>query len=806
MSSDCSDSISSYLEKRIIPCLEEAGFPCFLIDLSQELGVNVSTDMKMPYDVFINTKYSPKNLFFNDVALLSSEEFVHSSVIPGITLKGPLKRNEDQMSFYASISDNFSILISLLPANSTIVKIDCIDRSKAPKSKKYLFNDLILCVGTLTLQFVFSFLPISIIFQLLLVIVLLAFSTYIRIVIKFGLRNLANGHPTMDSLVSLALLGSFVLEIMNLDGLDPFFSFTMLLISVLIGRILEDQAGHKGVCLNAERTILAKMLKPDNENFVEIFMSPELLSPGDLVRILPGEVVPVDGKLVLGACSYFDESFITGESVPVYKESNAITICDCKIVNSKYSDIVLAGTKNVAIGRPVIMECSHSLNGSISSCLARITESALSKQSNAQRFADSLAKWFVPFVLGLSGLTFISNVIIFLDLKLALERSVSVMVSACPCAMALAAPIIFSTAIKLARERGVIFNGMSSFESLSTIQQIFFDKTGTITAGTFTLKGLFLYPANRQDSYRILAIIKRLASTSTHPICSSLTHHLQLLDGASMEEHAVDDFCEIPGRGISCSIRICGVGKSIKALLGNWLLLEENGIKAPQVCDDSTMVLFALEGVHIATITFSESVREEAPFVIGELSKIMRVSILTGDRKGAAQAAAIAVGLDSDIFYECDPFAKEKIVQDAARGDQSMRPIPVAMVGDGLNDSAAMANATLSIAIGTGSPSILWSSKMVIMRSNHPLSLIPEMIHLCQRAKKWIYALWIGSLLYNSIILPMEMGLLGDIFLPSYMASLLMSLSSIGVLVSGHLFSFFNSSAKLMSLAKIQKA
>ena len=803
ISSDAISSISLYLEKSIFPYLEEAGFPCFLIDIFEDFDLNVSVPGKHTYDVLVIAKHLPDTALSDEIALLSSEESVFSSILPGIVFKRPfLKRNDNAVSFCASAATNISALAFLLPENSTIIKVPDHGQSKPPKDTNYLIGDLMLSSGVLVFQIIFSFFPFSTVLQLLLIILLLAFSTYLKLVLELGIKGLVCGQPTMDSLVSLAFIGSLLLEMINFDRLDPFLSFTMLLISVLAGRILETQIDQKRTHLSTNNDVLARLLRPVNEMFKEIFVSPDLLSPGDLVRILPGETVPTDGKLVLGACSYFDESFITGESAPVYRESRVIGDHNGQLMGSNYSDILLAGTTNVITGRPVITECSCSTNKSISSCLARITETALSKHSNAQRFADGLARWFVPLVLVLSGLTFFLNVIMSSNVTSAIERSISVMVSACPCAMALAAPIIFSAAIKIARGWGVIFNDISSFESLSTIQHIFFDKTGTITTGALALKGLFLYPENRQDSYRILAIIKRLAMTSSHPICSSLSHHLQLLGETSMEELAIDDVHEIPGRGISCLVCAGGANESTKALLGNRTFLEGNGVGVPQTCDDSTMVLFALDGIHVATITFSESVREEAPSVINELSKIMRVSLLTGDRKGAAQAAAAVIGLESDIFYECDPFAKEKIIKDATKGNQNIPSLSVAMVGDGLNDSAAMANATLSIAVGAGSTSILWNSKMVIMRSNHPLSMIPETVHLCRKAKMWTYGLWTISLIYNGVMLPMEMGLIKNIFVPSYIASFFMSLSSVGVLVSGHLFSFFNSSGRGKPLKK----
>ncbi|KAK9074949.1 hypothetical protein SSX86_003268 [Deinandra increscens subsp. villosa] len=619
-------------------------------------------------------------------------------------------------------------------------------------------------------------------------------------------RALRNGSTNMDVLVALGTTASYVYSVYALlyGAVTGFWSPTyfetsaMLITFVLLGKYLETLA--KGKTSDAIKKLVelvpatALLLVKDKggKNVGEREIDALLIQPGDVLKVLPGTKVPVDGNVVWGS-SYVNESMVTGESAPVLKEADSL------VIGGTINFHGLLHVQATKIGSDTVL-----------SQIISLVETAQMSKAPIQKFADYVASIFVPTVVGLSFLTFLvwyisgslgaysddwlpphGNHFVF-----ALMFSISVVVIACPCALGLATPTAVMVATGVGANNGVLIKGGDALERAQKVQYVIFDKTGTLTQGKATVTTVKVFTEmDRGDFLRLLASAE---ASSEHPLAKAIleyTRHFQFFeaskdseennDGSAMSAWLLDavDFSAIPGRGVQCHID----GKRI--LVGNRSLLTENGIEIPTNVENfvvdledkaKTGILVAYDSELIGAVGVADPLKREAAVVIEGLKKMgVRPIMVTGDNWRTAKAVAKEVDIQ-DIRAEVMPAGKADVIRSFQK-DGSV----VAMVGDGINDSPALAAADVGIAIGAGTDIAIEAADYVLMKNN--LEDVITAIDLSRKTFTRIRLNYFFAMAYNVISIPLAAGVffpwLG-IKLPPWVAGACMALSSVSVVCS----------------------
>ncbi|KAI3712634.1 hypothetical protein L1987_71194 [Smallanthus sonchifolius] len=619
-------------------------------------------------------------------------------------------------------------------------------------------------------------------------------------------RALRNGSTNMDVLVALGTTASYVYSVYALlyGAITGFWSPTyfetsaMLITFVLLGKYLETLA--KGKTSDAIKKLVelvpatALLLVKDKggKNVGEREIDALLIQPGDVLKVLPGTKVPVDGYVVWGS-SYVNESMVTGESAPVLKEVDSL------VIGGTINFHGLLHVQATKIGSDTVL-----------SQIIYLVETAQMSKAPIQKFADYVASIFVPTVVALSFITFLGwyisgslgaysdewlpehgNHFVF-----ALMFSISVVVIACPCALGLATPTAVMVATGVGANNGVLIKGGDALERAQKVQYVIFDKTGTLTQGKATVTTVKVFTEmDRGDFLRLLASAE---ASSEHPIAKAIleyTRHFQFFeaskdsqnhdDGSAMSAWLLDafDFCAIPGRGVQCHIN----GKPI--LVGNRSLLTENGVEIPTNVENfvvdleenaKTGILVAYDSELIGVVGVADPLKREAAVVVEGLKKMgVRPIMVTGDNWRTARAVAKEVDIQ-DIRAEVMPAGKADVIRSFQK-DGSI----VAMVGDGINDSPALAAADVGIAIGAGTDIAIEAADYVLMKNN--LEDVITAIDLSRKTFTRIRLNYVFAMAYNVISIPIAAGVffpwLG-IKLPPWVAGACMALSSVSVVCS----------------------
>lgn len=482
--------------------------------------------------------------------------------------------------------------------------------------------------------------------------------------------------------------------------------------------------------------------------------------PDDLLAFQPGDRIAVDGKVAAGA-SAVDESAVTGEPLPVEKWAGAT---------------VTAGSLN-ATGRLVVSATTNGRATTITR-IAEMVQQAQSSKAAIARLADRVCAVFVPAVIAIALLTFggwlghglLNAGSSWETWARALVTATSVLVISCPCALGLATPTAIMVGAGAASERGILVKSAAALERTARTEAVLLDKTGTLTVGKPEVSQLLV---SEHPAKEVLGLAASLAAQSRHPLSQAVVRAARQ---DRLELKPVTGLHEQAGRGLSGQI----AGARVELLSFSQALRE--GLELPQHWQeiDGTQSVVLLDAQPIGSIRFEDQLRPDAAAVISQLKSLgLRVLLATGDRKSTGQRVAAAIGIEAaDVHCEVSPAGKQQLVQQLAAGGQ-----PVAMVGDGINDAAALAEAGarggVGIAIGTGTNIAIESADIVIPAQR--LAAIPETIELSRATLRTIKQNLFLSFVYNVVAIPAAaFGLLGT-YGPLYAAAA-MALSDVSVI------------------------
>uniref|UniRef100_A0A8I6AMH8 Copper-transporting ATPase 2 n=2 Tax=Rattus norvegicus TaxID=10116 RepID=A0A8I6AMH8_RAT len=621
---------------------------------------------------------------------------------------------------------------------------------------------------------------------------------------------------------SLVILVVAIAEKAEKSPVTFFDTPPMLFVFIALGRWLEHVAKSKTsealaklMSLQAtEATVVT--LGEDNLILREEQVPMELVQRGDIIKVVPGGKFPVDGKVLEGN-TMADESLITGEAMPVTK---------------KPGSIVIAGSIN-AHGS-VLIKATHVGNDTTLAQIVKLVEEAQMSKAPIQQLADRFSGYFVPFIIIISTLTLVVWIIIgFVDfgivqkyfpspskhisqteviIRFAFQTSITVLCIACPCSLGLATPTAVMVGTGVAAQNGVLIKGGKPLEMAHKIKTVMFDKTGTITHGVpRVMRFLLLVDVATLSLRKVLAVVGTAEASSEHPLGVAVTKYCKEELGTETLGYSTD-FQAVPGCGISCKVsnvesilahrgptaHPIGVGnppigegtgpQTFSVLIGNREWMRRNGLTISSDISDAmtdhemkgqTAILVAIDGVLCGMIAIADAVKPEAALAIYTLKSMgVDVALITGDNRKTARAIATQVGINK-VFAEVLPSHKVAKVQELQNKGKK-----VAMVGDGVNDSPALAQADVGIAIGTGTDVAIEAADVVLIR-NDLLDVVAS-IHLSKRTVRRIRVNLVLALIYNMVGIPIAAGVFMPIgiVLQPWMGSAAMAASSVSVVLS----------------------
>lgn len=571
-----------------------------------------------------------------------------------------------------------------------------------------------------------------------------------------GFKSLAHGAPTMDALIAVGATASiawslYAMFIMAdqlaagqvheamMTGMDNLYfeSAGTILSLVTVGKYLETRSKSKtGGAIEALIDLAPKTATVVAEDGTEATVDVDAILPGQVLRVRPGESIPVDG-VVLEGSSAVDESALTGESIPVEKTAG---------------DTVNAATVN-RTGSFTFRATRVGADTSLAK-IVQLVEDANATKAPIARMADKVAGVFVPVVFMISVVTFVVWMALIGSVNEALTSAVAVLVISCPCALGLATPVAIMVGTGKGAEMGILFKSAEALENLRSVGTVVLDKTGTVTRGKPTVTDIVV--ATRADGSpamsekALLKLAAALERSSEHPLAEAIMAECET---RGIVARMVEDFAAVPGRGVTAR-----EGQNAIAA-GNVRLMNELGVTVPAglaeqfAAEGKTPLFFAKNGELVGTIAVADEVKETSAEAIAALRKLgVDVRMLTGDNRVTAEAIARRVGLTSkQVIADVLPADKERHVHELQ--DVGSK---VAMVGDGINDSPALARADVGLAIGTGADIAKEGADVVLMRSD--LMDVARAIELSRATIRNIKQDLFWALFYNGIGIPLAAG------------------------------------------------
>ncbi|MCD4742813.1 MAG: heavy metal translocating P-type ATPase [Desulfobacteraceae bacterium] len=698
-------------------------------------------------------------------ALAIEKAFNKADGIKHTSINLPLEKGFIQ--YDKSILDEEEVLDIVTQAGYTALKEKESDSDVAKKEKfRFLFA---LCL-TVPMVIIMQSKVFSMVWTNYIMFILATLVQFVsgRAFYEGAYYSLKNRTANMDVLISLGISAAYFYSVFSLFFLDAakhtfFDSSAMLITFIMIGKMLEARA--KGKTSLALKNLLA--LNADTARIIregkEEIVAASIIEIGDIVKVLPGESIPVDGKIIEGS-STIDESMLTGEPLPVEKAKGS-TVTGATINQSGVITV-----KTLKVG-----------NDTVLANIIKMVEDAQADKAPIQRLADTISNYFVPAVVLASIVTFCIWYF-YADLTIpqetdrflfSFEVMIAVLVIACPCALGLATPTAIMVGSGVGLNRGILFKKGSVLENISKLDIVLFDKTGTITKGKPEVTGTYPIPDLTEEEF--LKIAASAEVNSSHPLAIAVVNKAKA-SGISIEKTI--DSKEISGFGIKCTLN----GQSLKA--GNYKLVKDDMLNkkindfALKLTDlGETTIYISLDRKIAGILTLSDVIKSDSKEAVQMLHKSgIKTALISGDNYMAAKAVAAEVGIE-DVEAEVLPEDKINIVK-----KWQGQGLKVGMVGDGINDAPALAQADIGIAIGSGTDVAKETGDVVLIKNN--LLDVDRSIRLGKKTLQTIKLNFFWAFFYNLLMIPIAAGILypsyGIVLKPEF-ASIAMWLSSLSV-------------------------
>ncbi len=579
---------------------------------------------------------------------------------------------------------------------------------------------------------------------------------------------LKNKSANMDTLIAVGTSAAYfysVYIVLSGSEMGQYFEVSAILITlVLLGKFLEAVA--KGKTSEAIKKLMSISPKVATviRNGKEIKIPVDEVVLNDVIMVKPGEKVPVDGTIIEGTTS-IDESMITGESLPVEKKKGDDVV---GATINKHGSFKFSATR---VGENTTL-----------SQIIKLIENAQGNKAPIQRFADIISSYFVPIVIGIAATTFITWYFgLGKELSFALITAVAVLVIACPCALGLATPTAIMVGTGKGANKGILIKGGEALESAHKVKAVVFDKTGTITKGVPEVTDIVPFD---MDEDTLLKLAGSLEKSSEHPLAEAIVRRAA---DKKLDIKEASDFTAIPGYGIKAKLN-----KS-QYFFGNVKLMEKNEIPTKKIeaqmeeleNQGKTVMILSDSKKVLGLVAVADTIKDTSMQAVKQLQKMkIFVYMITGDNKRTAKAIAKQAGINH-VFAEVLPENKAKHVKDLQKKGK------VAMVGDGINDAPALAQADIGIAMGSGTDVAMESGNIVLMRND--LLDVPRAIKLSRLTMKKIKQNMFWALFYNVLGIPIAAGLLYPYtgwLLSPILAGGAMALSSVSVVSNSLLLKY----------------
>ena len=584
-------------------------------------------------------------------------------------------------------------------------------------------------------------------------------------ILKNGIKNLIHGTPNMDTLVTIGVLASFIYSVYETVQIflgDASFvhslyyeSAAIVIFFIRIGKYVEGINTDKTKEAIQELMTITPNSAVIERDGKELTVTLDEIEKGDIVICKPGEKVAVDGAVVYGI-SHINESFITGESMPVKVE-----------VGSK----VIAGSINYE--GAIKYKAEKIGRESTVSEIVRMVVEATNTKAPISKLADRVSSVFVPIVIAIAIITFIVWLIIGKSFAVALNYFVTVLVVACPCSLGLATPLAIVIASGVCSKKGILVKNSESLENAHKVKTIIFDKTGTLTKGTLSFSKMYNYSdLNDDDIFKIIAGVEK---KSGHPIAKAIVEEAEK---RNIDFDEVKEFKAILGQGVFAVV------ENYDVLIGNKRLMDANNITADEsdfrelVNDGNSILYVSLNNKIVALIGVKDVVKENVSEVISSLKKKnINVVMLTGDNEVTAKKIAETVGIET-VVANVMPSQKAEYVEKFKKDGLVM------MCGDGINDSVSLVKADIGVSVSSGTDIAMDSAQVVIMNDN--LDRINDLIRISSKTIRNISGNLFWAFFYNICMIPIAMGVFVglEVSMNPMLAALAMVFSSLFVVLN----------------------
>jgi Cu+-exporting ATPase len=707
---------------------------------------------------------------------LNKNEAIKSSVINVTTNRGTIEYDSNK------ITEKEIINIISRKGYGVKLVVGVIDYKKESKTKQNEFNNQ-------KTKFIISLLFTTPIFILGMVFMNnpIPYQTYIMWILatpvqfyigwpmyKSTCSALKGKSANMDTLIVLGTSAAYFYSVylVLINQMHTYFETSAVLITIVIfGRLLEANA--KGKTSDAIKKLMNLSPKKATviRNNKELIIPVDKVQLNDIIIVKPGQIIPVDGLITKGNTS-INESMITGESIPVEKNVGDSVI---GATINKHGNIQFKATK---IGANTTL-----------SQIIKLIQDAQQNKAPIQRFADIVSAYFVPVIIGIATLSFLTwYFIVGKELSFAILIAVSVLVIACPCALGLATPTAIMVGTGKGAEHGILIKGGDSLELANKVNAVIFDKTGTITNGTPIVTDI-IETSKKFNENKILEILASIEKMSEHPLADAI---VKQAEDKKIKLSEPKDFKAIVGQGVSAKIN------STKYYFGNEKLMFDlklnsdvtkfNSDVSKLESQGKTTMYFSTEKVILGIIAVADTIKETSIQAVEDLKKLnIEIYMITGDNQRTANAIAKQVGIKQEnVFAGVLPQDKANYVKKLQKQNKI-----VAMVGDGINDSPALAQAEIGIAMGSGTDVAMESGNIVLMKND--LADVAKSIKLSMLTMNKIKQNLFWALVYNTLGVPVAAGLLyystGWLLSPMLAASA-MALSSVSVISNSLLLKY----------------